>query len=239
MPHAMLSRISRPAVIGVVSAAAAVAGCAQYSVLRDANIQPVSAVGMPAQAPAPTLRVGDQWSYTRRETMTGLVSNQARGRVTGVTGEGYQIAEEWQSGGPVSALYDFNLNPLRIGNVDFRPPFQRFSFPLAVGKTWQSELVKREMPVQRYSTVRESVKGAVIGWERITVPAGTFTALRIDVTTVWSDIDASGARGSSRETVWYVPEVRNVALLHRQDFYGDVRIINDSVLELTAFSVGN
>ncbi len=205
--------------------------------LRDAAIQPVPAAGMPAQVPAPTLRAGDEWSYTRRETMTGLVSNQVRGQVTGVTGEGYQVAEEWQSGGPTSARYDRELNPLRIGNVDFQPAFQRFSFPLAVGKTWQSEVVKRETPVQRYSTVRESVKGTVVGWERITVPAGTFTALRIDVTTVWHDVAAASVRGTSRETVWYVPEVRNVALLHRQDFYDDARLINDSVLELTSFSV--
>ncbi len=238
MLHAVLSWTSRRACLGSALVAAALAGCAQYSVLRDANIQPVSAAGMPAQVPAPTLRVGDQWSYTRRETMTGLVSNQAQGRVTAVTGEGYQLAEEWQSGGPVNALFDFNLNPLRIGNVDFRPAFPRFSFPLAVGKTWQSDVVKREVPVQRYSTVRESVKGAVVGWERITVPAGTFTALRIEVTTVWHDLDAASVRGTSRETVWYVPEVRNVALLHRQDFYGDVQIVNDSVLELTAFSAG-
>lgn len=238
MRHAILSRISRWAMPVSVTVAATLAGCAQYSVLRDANIQPVSGVGMPAQVPAPTLRVGDQWSYTRRETMTGLVSSQAQGRVTGVTGEGYRLAEEWQSGGPVSALFDFELNPLRIGNVDFQPAFPRFSFPLAVGKTWQGEVVKREVPTRRYGTVRESVKGAVVGWERITVPAGTFTALRIDVTTVWQDLDASGVRGTSRETVWYVPEVRNVALLHRQDFYGDVEIANDSVLELTAFSGG-
>jgi hypothetical protein len=182
--------------------------------------------------------VGDEWSYTRRETMTGLVNNQVRGRVTGVGGQGYQIAEEWQSGGPVNALYDLDLNPLRIGNVSFQPPFQRFSFPLMVGKTWEGQLVKREVPVQRYSTVRESMRGTVVGWDRITVPAGTFTALRIDVTTVWSDVDAAGVRGSSRETVWYVPEVRNVVLLHRQDFFGDLQVLNDSVLELTAFTVG-
>ena len=76
------------------------------------------------------------------------------------------------------------------------------------------------------------------GWERITVPAGTFTALRIDVAVTWSDLDAAGLRGMTRETVWYVPEVRNFALSHRQDFYGDVQLVNDSVLELTAFSGG-
>lgn len=238
MLQAVPSRISRRAALAGLVLASALAACAQYSVLRDANVQPVTAAGMPADVPAPTLRVGDEWSYTRRDTMTGLVDNQVRGRVAGVTGGGYQIAEEWQKGAPVNALYDLNLNPLRIGNVDYQPPFQRFSFPLAVGKTWQSELVKRATPVQRYSTVSESMRGTVVGWDRITVPAGTFTALRIDVTTVWHDLDAATVRGTSRETVWYVPEVRNVVLLHRQDYYGDVQILNDSILELTAFSVG-
>jgi hypothetical protein len=232
-------RIVPLAVLASLLVGAALGGCAQYSALRDAAIQPVPAAGMPAQVPAPALHVGDQWSYTRRATMTGLVDNQARGRITAVTGQGYQVAEEWQSGGPVNAVFDTNLNPVRIGNVDFQPAFPRFSFPLAVGKTWQSEIVKRELPVQRYSTVRESVKGAVIGWERVTVPAGTFTALRIEVSTAWQDLGESSVRGTSQETVWYVPEVRNVALLHRQDFYGDVRLVNDSVLELTAYSLGN
>jgi len=127
---------------------------------------------------------------------------------------------------------------VRTYNLDFQPAFPRFSFPLAIGKTWQGEVRKRDVPAQRYGNVRESVKATVAGWERITVPAGTFTALRIDIAVTWSDLDAAGLRGMSRETVWYVPEVRNFALSHRQDFYGDVQLVDESVLELTAFSGG-
>jgi hypothetical protein len=233
-----LSRFSRRAFLGGLLVLPVLAGCGS-PVLRDAAIQPASAVGMPAQVPAPALRAGDRWAYTQRDALTGLVSNQAQIRIAAVTGEGYRVVEEWQKGGTVSALYDPELNPMRTYNLSFQPAFPRFSFPLAVGKSWQGSVLKRDVPAQRYGNVREWVRATVRGWERVTVPAGTFTALRIDIAVDWSDLDAAGLRGTSRETVWYVPEVRGAALSHRQDFYGDVQLINDSVLELTAFGAGN
>jgi hypothetical protein len=217
----------------LAGALVALAGCAGgRSALRSANILPVSPAEMPDQVSAPTLRTGDWWAYIQRDQLTGLETNRGRFHVTRVTDAGYQIREEWQQGGVVTAFYNRDLNPVRTYNLSFTPAFPRFSFPLFIGKSWQADVVRSDVPPKQFGTLRQQVNGSVGGWDRITVPAGTFTAVRIDLTIVWRDTDAASARGSSRETVWYVPTINAIALSRREDFYGDFQVINDSILEL-------
>jgi len=49
---------------------------------------------------------------------------------------------------------------------------RRFSFPLSPGKTWEVQL---NFPYDQTHHVYE-----VMGWEKVTVPAGTFDALRVE-----------------------------------------------------------
>jgi hypothetical protein len=210
-------------------------GCGGPSPLRRADIRNVPPDGLPAEVQAPALRTGNWWEYIQRDQLTGLQSNQARITVTGTAGDGYPIREEWQQGGVVAASYDLDLNPTRTYNLSFHPAFPRFSFPLVIGKAWHGEVIEHEAPPKQFGTLLQQVSGSVGGWDRITVPAGTFRAMRIDLTVEWRGVNWAGWRGSSRETVWYVPEVRGIALSHREDFYAHVQIMNDNVLELRGF----
>jgi hypothetical protein len=194
--------------------------------------------GLPREVTAPLLQVGDEWRYVKRSALTGLTIDQARVRVSAVGRDGYAIAEDWQTAGPVAARFDRNLNPLRSGNWVYEPAFPRLSFPLGVGKVWSGEVLSSEAPAGRYAMLRQRLKANVRGWERVTVAAGTFTALRIDLAISWNDTDNAQVWGSSAETVWYAAEVRNLLLQHRVDYPYDGIQSSNVLVELESFRVG-
>jgi hypothetical protein len=76
------------------------------------------------------------------------------------------------------------------------PPRQLMPFPVSEGQSWTSKYATAEGDV-RY------LEGKALGWEKVTVPAGTFEALKIEF--VWMP------RGGYKlkETRWYAPEVNN------------------------------
>ena len=107
-------------------------------------------------------------------------------------------------------------------------------FPLAPGKTWEVE-VTEEQPNRQLG--RRHIRHAyrAVGWEEVTVPAGTFRALKIEAEGQWTTttapatvaatgtrLDAQGARtvmqtgpvraatstGRAYKAFWYVPAVR-------------------------------
>ncbi len=67
----------------------------------------------------------------------------------------------------------------------------------------------------------------VVGWEDVTVPAGTFRAVRIEGTTLLPHVSASGRLLQPRQsqlTIWYVPEVnREVKRIYDNGRDTDVR----------------
>jgi hypothetical protein len=160
-------------------------------------------------------------------------------RVSAVGREGYAVAEDWHTAGPVAARFDRNLNPLRSGNWVHEPAFPRYSFPLGVGQVWSGEVISsEEAPARRYARLRQRIKANVRGWERVTVSAGTFAALRIDLAVNWSDTDNAQVWGNSAETVWYAAEVRNMVLHHRVDYPYDGIQSSNVLVELESFRVG-
>ena len=83
----------------------------------------------------------------------------------------------------------------RGGWVTFNPHSRSFSFPLWEGKKWGG-------PVTTKSTVGRgdvfNVQVEAKRWETITVPAGTFEAMRVEI--------SGGAAGTG--TCWYAPEAQ-------------------------------
>ncbi len=208
------------------------------SVLRQADLQPVPPEGRLNALPAPAIRVGDQWKFVIYAELSGRVVDQVRAEVTAAGPDGFTVAETWQTAGSVNARYDRNLNPLRTGTVAYEPAYPRFSFPLTIGKTWRGQTLAKEQPQSLFGAVRQDVRASVHGWERVTVPAGIFTALRVDLAIDWQDPANAQSRGSSKESLWYAAEVRNIVLHHRVDFEDRVET-NNSVTELESFRSGS
>ena len=231
-------RTTRRRLLRLLAATPLLGACGGTTVLNQMGLQPVPPDGLPRELPAPALQVGDEWHYVKRSALTGLTIDQARVRVTAAGPDGYTVAEEWQTAGPVAARFDRNLNPLRSGDWVYEPAYPRFSFPLAIGKTWSGEVISSEVPARRYARLRQRLKANVRGWERVTVSAGTFTALRIDIAVTWSDTDNAQVWGNSAETFWYATEVRNMVLHHRVDYPYDGIQSSNVLDELASFRVG-
>lgn len=88
---------------------------------------------------------------------------------------------------------------------DYSPPLKYFAFPLYPGKTWQQ--TSRETNIQT-GTVREHMLSATVSdWEDISVPAGTFRAIRITLQTELLD-PSTGETSRGTDISWYAPDIR-------------------------------
>ncbi len=238
-PRLSPPRATRRRLLRVLATAPLLGACGGTSVLNQMVSRPVPPEGLPREVVAPLLQVGDEWRYVKRSALTGLTIDQVQARVSAVGRDGYAVAEDWHTAGPVAARFDRNLNPLRSGNWVHEPAFPRYSFPLGVGQVWSGEVISsEEAPARRYARLRQRIKANVRGWERVTVSAGTFTALRIDLAVNWSDTDNAQVWGNSAETVWYAAEVRNMVLHHRVDYPYDGIQSSNVLVELESFRVG-
>lgn len=220
-----------------LAAGVPVLGACATPPLRQAAITPVPASTQPARVPAPVLTVGNRWAYTVRSGLNGVVQDTVSMQVTAADVLGYTVEETWRSIGPVAARYDRDLNALRTRNIVNEPAFPRYRFPLSVGQTWTATLRTERLPVERYGRWREEMQARVAGWEQITVPAGTFVALRIDIQITSHNLDSAQIWGNTAETVWHVPAIRNVALYHRVDLLFGRQEIGNDVMALDSFDL--
>ena len=228
---------TRRKLLRLLATAPLLGACRGPSVLSQAGLQPVPPDGLPSELPAPVLRPGHEWRMVTHDELTGLVSERMRAVVTRADADGYDLTETPQAGNVYDVRYDRNLNLVRWRNRAFAPAYPRFAFPLAIGKSWRVDVRSSAIPAVRYGTLIERVSATVRGWERVTVPAGTFTTLRVDLAIDWRDTDAAGVWGNSSDTFWYAAEVRNAVLRHRVDYpYGGAQS-NNIVTEVESFSV--
>ncbi len=184
---------------------------------------------------APPLNPGDSWTYedgnevrgntrTTHDVITlvradkGLIIVNVN--TAGATGPGHEqiVGPEWSRVRSVNGQQTTVNRPL--------------AYPLTRGKTWAVDY-SESTPADR-GHLRESwhTTYKVGSWEDVSVPAGTFHALRIDAEGTWTaDLPANvavargrvpnganvavattqGARSASGRTLktfWYVPEVR-------------------------------
>ncbi len=80
------------------------------------------------------------------------------------------------------------------------------SFPLFIGKTWEYEYTAVEANGNRTLQTRTA---KVESWDIVTVPAGTFNALRVVVDGRWrAHIRDAMFTGKVNETLWYSPDAK-------------------------------
>jgi hypothetical protein len=145
-------------------------------------LQPLGAIAAD-DVPAPTVKAGDSWVFNhltergttgfdqeRRSLSVERVDDDSM--IVGVKPDGSPRApEDLKVGLDWVQTRTVNGAQIVIG--------QAFSFPLTVGKTWTVDFTD---PTQRGRQSETHVKRTykVIGWEDVTVPAGTFHALKIE-----------------------------------------------------------
>ena len=225
----------------IVVALVALAGCA--GTLGSGGSGP------PAEAPA--YRVGDRWVYhgddgfrvkTEWDETHEIAAIGAEGitaRITLKGGLDLTRTELWSAPGQVKigAIYD---NTTRR----FEDPLQRYDFPLAPGRVWNqwdwnyNEFTNERGQINRYVNVS--------GWEKVTTPAGTFDALKMQVIMRLDDETFWRWPTTCNYAVWYAPaakavvrEERNAQYVEKSGEHGGATIrAQYGVVELVSYSPG-
>jgi hypothetical protein len=226
----------------VLGLAALTAGCS------GGPLNVVGTEGPPA--PAPDLRVGDRWSYRivdgfRNAAMWDetweIVAVQGGGATVHVTGKGApQIAidrtETWIAPGVLAHGTVMNFESRR-----FDTPFIRMKFPLTPGTTWQQRVDNFNEATQRAGQV--SVFARVGGWKSITVPAGTFDAIFVNMLLTLDDEEFWRGPTQSNYGFWYAPatgstisEERRASYLERSGRDSASVTVQDARIALTSYS---
>ena len=176
----------------------------------DAARQAPDPVG--GQVGIPPIRVGDTYVYESKDPAQPDASLSTRRTVTSTSGKIVLSSLNLDNKrAKARSLYfdrEWNLIGSRSPNNsgrDYSPPLKYYDFPLYPGKTWQQTTT--ETDIKTGAMRIHQVSGVVKGWETVTVPAGTFRGIRVELETELFD-PSTGERVPGTDTSWYVPEVR-------------------------------
>lgn len=183
-----------------------------------------------AQAPAeripgPAVKAGDAWIYNKLDGWNGVLEDTTVVRVKRVAADGISMEATALDGTALARIQrtaGFNLVRIEApkSTRTTLPFYPNFSFPLWVGKTWQGKVTFRSSD-QPGREVQAELKARVVGFESVTVPAGTFFALKIVMEGPYRAKDAEGLfSGLIEDTLWYSPEARNAVRYEYKDTAG-------------------
>lgn len=165
--------------------------------LRQRNT-PVSVPAMPKE--------GDFWRYRGRNQHG---ADSPTYKVTRVTDEHVEVRYASNKNEQIAVLLNADGNPVsqtgQIGaeDIKFVPFAPNFQFPLAPGKKWRGSFRGECGPLCSFDVDSEY---EVRGWERISVPAGSFDALRIDAKDNYKHMFGLTSSGSG--SMWLAPEIK-------------------------------
>lgn len=168
----------------------------------------------PAAVEPAAVKVGDFWEYALRDAYTGFDRGLWRYAVTHVDANRI-VVDVMHDGERVdSYVYAPGWNGLEhpltnLQRFRYSPPFPAYAYPLAPGKTWYT-IVDATDPATG-QTYRVHIRGKVLGWERVRVPAGEFDALKVERYVYAGNFDSFRSQETIIETDWYVPALRRAA----------------------------
>jgi hypothetical protein len=174
---------------------------------RQASAPPTGTMRSAASTPngagpilAPVWRVGDEWEYAYKSPSDSGTYVWSLNRVEMLDGVQHYVIKV----GTREIFYrvsDLASSLERVDGVVIQrdtPSRHSYVWPLAVGKTWE-QTHRQERPVDRTTTDRNSLWTAE-SEETVTVPAGTFRALKI----TWRNKNT----GALLYEMWYAPDVK-------------------------------
>jgi hypothetical protein len=214
--------------------------------VATAPASPAPAPASPAPAPAPAAalatafpRVGDTWQYRVRSIWKNVEERTFVHQVTAVSErEVRETMSEAASGDNASESKSFGPDPRFVewrGKgfyfVEFNPFLQVFG-ALQPDTAWKSLTVPVENPSSWYS------QGRVRGWDSVSVPAGSFKALRVELNS------SRAARASSIQepqrvqyVIWYASDAKRTIKHVRTVYAADGSKLDEQTYELVKYRV--
>ncbi len=228
----------------------------------------LAAVAHAQSAGAPKVAPGDTWTY-RNTIEKGNSWQQVRDELTVVraSADSIEISNKVADSTmpPSEVLVGADWSRSRSVNGRQTVVNQPLSFPLSIGKNWTTDYSENN-PNRLHSNEHFRTPYKVIGWEDVTVPAGTFRALKIEAEGEWSAViapavsavsgsrvDAQGstvvmqtgralpkaASGRTYKAFWYVPTVKRW-VKSIEEYYGSNGVRNEQYVdELESFKVSS
>jgi hypothetical protein len=208
----------------------------------------------------PALRENNHWVYQHtRENRTGWHQLRAEITVTRVASSSVSISVKavGSTMPPSEQLTNPDWSRSRNVNGKMITVSQPLAFPLSVGKAWQIDYVEQN-PNRQHSSEHFHYPYKVLGWEDVTVPAGTFHALKIESEGEWSAVvapseaaasgtrvDAQGsttvvqtARGQTMPITGHTYRVAYLALISQSDIRAERLIPMDRLFDLIYREIG-
>lgn len=229
----------------------------------------ISAVSTAAELPAavsiPEVAVGESWIYAayenkQKHTVTVEIWQLSDKEIHAVVTPNDDAALAQLQ------VFDRQWNHIETISggtrlVKFSPYLPAFHFPLHIGKAWARdyEWQRSDLPDNKSSpkTWAESLQrkpggerkegngqaqGRVLGWEEITVPAGTYTAMKVELKSpsyagpetrrIFSKKEFFGGW---LETYWYVPTVKRFVKYEAWHYIND-KLVGSHGMDLVEYN---
>ena len=161
------------------------------------------------QIDAPAVVSGDTYTYETLDHAEPKFNNITTRTITSVGAHGFEMnVVNAKSGYTRQLYYDLNANLIASRGsagegFEYQPALQYFNFPLKSGDTWGATSTETNKKTGKIRT--HVVKGTIGGMERVTVPAGEFQVIKIEIVSEVRD-DAQVTYGM--DTSWYSPAAR-------------------------------
>jgi hypothetical protein len=196
-----------------------------------------------AAVPSGFPHVGDHWEYSFRSMWKNVEPRTFVHQVTAVSDR--EVRETMSSitnGGKTSDSKSFGAESRLVewrGQgyyfVEFNPFLQAFG-ALQPGTTWKSLVTPIEDPFfpNWYS------QGRVIGWDSVSVPAGSFKALRVELNSNRNASASSAAQSAPariRYVIWYSPDAKRTVKHVRTVLTTDGTKLAEDTYELVTYVV--
>ena len=189
----------------------------------------------------PEYRVGDAWTYERLDKLRLDKSRAVRLRYTDevVRVSDAEIEIHAHPAGR-RGIFTPDLNILQLGTVRYKPLIALRRFPLRVGDTWKERYDFQ--PANAIARpIQSQLSGEVLGWESVTVPAGTFRCLKILVRIHSLGMGSKGVAqsfdGDETRTECWSPDVKWFVRMEYQSFWAANPTRHD-IFELIEFKPG-
>lgn len=218
--------------------------------------------------PQPRVSANDTWTYQYTAETRTAAWRQTRVENTVVRASANEIVLSNKTVGssmpPNEGLVGADWSRMRSVNGRETVVNRPFAFPLAIGKSWEVDYTETPPANRAHSSEHWHSNFKVTGWEDVTVPAGTFHALKIEAEGSWTAVlapavsGASGARvdargattviqtnrttaapysGRSYKAFWYVPAVKRWVKAD-EEYYDSGGVRNEKyVSELVSYKV--
>lgn len=219
----------------------------------------------PATVDAPALKAGDSWVVddTTQAGAAGFTRRRNDMSIERLNSDSMVVAskQDGAATNPQNRIVGLDWSLRLAVDGEQKITARPLSFPMKVGQSWTSDWIDpRRQGNQVSAHWKRTFK--VVGWEDVTVPAGTFHCLKIEANGT-GDIDVivpsvsqstavgepgaatgvahvqKGGRGMAHVTtysaIWYAPEVKYFAKEVDEQYNGSEVMIRRDTEELVSF----